>query len=120
MTSEGKYECPPRHWLSRQSIRRSVLNEIMGKSPGIQRRAFSAYTCARSMDTSALGLILSLAIGAVGAGLFIYGKKQQRWPQMTGGIVLCIYPYFVPNLWLMGAIAAVIVAAVWITVRMGN
>jgi hypothetical protein len=71
------------------------------------------------MDLSTTGLMLSLAIGAVGAGLFIYGKKQQRWPQMAGGILLSIYPYFIPNLWVMGAIAVLIIAGVWIAVRQG-
>ena len=71
------------------------------------------------MNTSAAGLFLSLAIGAVGAGFFLYGRKQQRWPQMVGGILLSIYPYFVPNLWVMAAVAGILVAAVWVAVRMG-
>jgi hypothetical protein len=71
------------------------------------------------MDTSFGGLFLSLVIGAVGTGLFLYGKKQGRLPQMIAGVVLCIYPYFVPNLWLMGGIAALIVAAVWVAALKG-
>lgn len=72
-----------------------------------------------TIDLSGPGLFLSLIIGAIGAGLFIYGRKQQRWPQLAGGILLCIYPYFVPNLWLMGGIAVALIAAVWISVRLG-
>ncbi len=68
----------------------------------------------QQMDLSAGALFLSLAIGAVGAGLFLYGKKQSRPPQMIGGLLLCLYPYFVSNLWLMGGIALVIVACVWV------
>jgi hypothetical protein len=71
------------------------------------------------MDLSAAGLFLSLAIGAVGAGLFIYGKKQARWPQMLGGVLLSLYPYFVPNLWVMAGIAVGIMLAVWVAVRRG-
>ena len=71
------------------------------------------------MDLSTGGLMLSLAIGAVGTGLFLYGKKQQRIPTMIAGVVLCVYPYFVPNLWLMGAVALGILAAVWLMTRMG-
>jgi hypothetical protein len=66
------------------------------------------------MDLSSGSLFLSLVIGAVGAGLFIYGKKQSRPPQMIGGLLLSFYPYFVSNLWLMGGIAVTIVAAVWV------
>ena len=71
------------------------------------------------VDFSASGLFLSLLIGAVGAGLFIYGRKQQRFPQMIGGGLLSLYPYFVSNLWLMGGIAVAIVAGVWIATRLG-
>ncbi len=71
------------------------------------------------MDTSTGALFLSLLIGAAGAGLFIYGKRQARWPQMIGGALLAFFPYFVPNVWLMSGIALGLVAAVWITVRFG-
>lgn len=68
----------------------------------------------QDMDLSTAGLFLSLVIGAIGAGLFIYGKKQSRPPQMIGGLLLSGYPYFISNLWLMGGIAVAIVAAVWV------
>jgi len=71
------------------------------------------------MDLSTGGLFLSLIIGAIGAGLFIYGKKQGRLPQMIGGVVLSLYPYFISNLWLMGGIAVAIVAAVWVAALKG-
>jgi hypothetical protein len=71
------------------------------------------------MDFSGGSLFLSLAIGAVGAGFFIYGKKQSRLPQLIGGIVLSLYPYFVPNLWVMGGIAMGVVAAIFVAVRAG-
>ena len=71
------------------------------------------------MDGSSAGLFLSLLIGAVGAGLFIYGKKQARWPQMLGGALLSLYPYFVSNLWLMSGVAVALIAGVWIAVRLG-
>jgi hypothetical protein len=71
------------------------------------------------MDFSAGSLFLSLAIGTVGAGFFIYGKKQARLPQLVGGIVLSLYPYFISNLWVMGGIAVGIVAAIFIAVRAG-
>jgi hypothetical protein len=63
---------------------------------------------------------VSLAIGAVGTGLFIYGKKQSRWPQLVGGILLCIYPYFVSNVWVMLGIAVALLAAVVVLVRVGH
>jgi hypothetical protein len=71
------------------------------------------------MDFSAGSLFLSLAIGAVGTGLFLYGKKQRRIPQLIGGIVLTVYPYFIPNLWVMGGIAVGIVLVVWLATLKG-
>ncbi len=71
------------------------------------------------MDLSAGSLFLSLAIGTVGVGLFIYGKKQRRIPQPAGGVLLSLYPYFVSNLWLMGGIAVGIVLVVWLATLKG-
>ena len=87
------------------------MNEVYPK-PRL-RGGFPLYF-SQDMDLSSGGLFLSLVIGAVGAGLFIYGKKQSRSPQMIGGLLLSLYPYFISNLWLMGGIAVAIVAAVWV------
>ena len=72
------------------------------------------------MDTNTAWLFVSLLIGAVGTGLFIYGKRQSRWPPLVCGIVLCVYPYFVSNLWVMLGIAAALLALVWLLVRRGH
>jgi len=42
-------------------------------------------------------------IGLVGFGLFLYGKKQQRIPQLGVGLALMVYPYFVPSAVWMGS-----------------
>jgi hypothetical protein len=64
-------------------------------------------------------LLLSFVIGCVGLGFFTYGKRQGRFPHMLAGLSLLIYPYFVPSLILMAAIAFGVVAATWIAVRLG-
>jgi hypothetical protein len=71
------------------------------------------------MEFSSVGLFLSLAISTVGAGFFLFGRKQARMPQMVGGLVLIIYPYFVGNLWLMAGIAVAVIAGIGIAVRQG-
>ena len=38
--------------------------------------------------------ILSLVPSGAGFVLFTYGRKQQRWPHLLGGILLMVYPYF--------------------------
>jgi hypothetical protein len=72
------------------------------------------------MNTDAAWLLVSLAIGSVGVGLFLYGKKQSRWPQLVCGLILCIYPYFVSNVWVMLGIALALLAAVVVLVRIGQ
>ena len=39
-------------------------------------------------------LFISLIPSGIGFVLFVYGKKQQRWPQLVAGLVLMAYPYF--------------------------
>jgi hypothetical protein len=64
-------------------------------------------------------LFLSLITSGVGFVLFMYGKKQDRWPQLAGGIALMVYPYFVSSVTWTLAVGAGIIAAVWIAVRQG-
>jgi len=64
-------------------------------------------------------LFLSLITSGVGFVLFVYGKKQGRWPQLAGGLALMAYPYFVSTLAATLVIGAAIMAAVWIAVRQG-
>jgi len=64
-------------------------------------------------------LLLSVLISAVGVGFFVYGKKQQRAPHLVVGIVLIGYTYFVSSVAVMLAIAAALVVALWLAVRMG-
>jgi hypothetical protein len=63
-------------------------------------------------------LLCSVLISAVGVGFFLYGKKQQRWPQLLVGIVLMGYTYFVSSVAVMIAIAATLLIALWLAVRM--
>jgi len=62
-------------------------------------------------------LILSLIPSGIGFVLFVYGKKQGRWPQLAGGLLLMAYPYFTQSVAaLLGvgvALGAAIYYAVW-------
>ena len=71
------------------------------------------------MDGSAGRLFLSLLISSVGVGLFLYGRKQGRIPQLVAGLALVIYPYFVGNLLLMGGLAVALLAGLAVAVRLG-
>jgi hypothetical protein len=64
-------------------------------------------------------IFLSLIPGGIGFVLFVYGKKQQRWPHLTAGLLLMVYPYFTAGLVSMVAVGATIGFLLWYLVRLG-
>ena len=64
-------------------------------------------------------LFASLILGGVGFVLFVYGKKQGRWPHLAAGLLLMVYPYFTPGLISLVATGATIVFVLWYAVRRG-
>ena len=64
-------------------------------------------------------MLASLLVSSVGFGLFIYGKKQERIPQLIAGLAMMIYPAFVSSPVLMLAIGVALVGGVWFAVRAG-
>ena len=64
-------------------------------------------------------LIASLLISSVGLGLTSYGKKMARLPQLVAGLVLLVYPYFVPAVVPMVIVAVVLLAAMWLAIQRG-
>jgi hypothetical protein len=71
------------------------------------------------MDLDGNVLLLSLVVSSVGFVCLAYGKKQGRVPQMVAGLALMIYPYFVSNLLVLALIAALVLALLVVTVRLG-
>ena len=60
---------------------------------------------------STTSIIWGILFGAIGMGYLIYGRKQRRSLALLSGIVLCAFPYFVSNVFLMiliGIIAMVL------------
>ncbi len=72
------------------------------------------------MDFDANSLIASLVVSSIGTVAFIYGKRQSRVPHMAIGAILCIFPYFITDLYLMGGITLVLLGALWGGVRFLN
>lgn len=64
-------------------------------------------------------LFASLIPGGIGFVLFVYGKKEGRWPQLTAGLLLMAYPYFTPGLISLVATGAAICLALWYAIRLG-
>ncbi len=64
-------------------------------------------------------LFASLIPGGVGFVLFVYGKKQERWPQLVAGLLFMVYPYFATSITSLVAVGAVIASLLWYVLRMG-
>ncbi len=71
------------------------------------------------MELDGTSLLVSFLIGGIGFVSFAYGKKQGRAPQLIIGILLMVFPYFVPNPRLAGGITAGLLALLWVAVRAG-
>ena len=64
-------------------------------------------------------LIASLIVSSIGFVAFSYGKRQRRVPQVVAGLLLMVFPYAVPQVPLMAAIAGVLLAAMGVAIRLG-
>lgn len=71
------------------------------------------------MNLDPTWLFVSLFPSGAGFVLFVYGKKQQRWPHLAAGIALFIYPYFTGTVAGLIGIGAAIGLALWMAVRLG-
>lgn len=71
------------------------------------------------MDFGPSSLIASLVVSSIGFVVFVYGKRQQRVPQVVVGLALMGFPYLVPSVAFMGPIAAVLLIGLWLATRFG-
>ena len=71
------------------------------------------------MNLDPTWLFLSLFPSGVGFVLLVYGKKQQRWPQLICGLALLIYPYFTETATGLIGVGAAIGVGLWIALRLG-
>jgi hypothetical protein len=73
----------------------------------------------RFMSFEPTSLFVAVVMSGIGFALFVYGKKQQRGPQLGAGLALMVYPYFVSGALAMIAVGAAICIALWVAVRLG-
>ena len=64
-------------------------------------------------------LFLSLIPGGIGFVLFVYGKKQERWPQLIAGVAFMAYPYFTPSVTALIGVGVLIGGGLWTAIRLG-
>lgn len=71
------------------------------------------------MNFDAGNIIAGLVVSGVGFVFFSYGKKMGRAPHVITGLVLMIFPYFVPGVLLMLGIGALLCALLHLATRAG-
>ena len=71
------------------------------------------------MNLDPTWLFLSLIPGGIGFVLFVYGKKQQRWPQLGAGLALLIYPYFTDSVTALLIVGLAIGVGLFAAIRLG-
>lgn len=60
------------------------------------------------------GIWVGLVTGVIGAGYFVYGKKQGSPVPLIAGILLMVYPYFIDSLLISICIGIGLVVAPFI------
>ena len=65
-------------------------------------------------------LFLSLLTGGLGMGLFLYGKREDRWPQLVVGLLFMVYPYFTGTVTSLVVVGALLLGVLWYLVRTGR
>lgn len=71
------------------------------------------------MSFDPASLIVSLVLGSIGFVAFVYGKRQSRVPHMVAGALLTIFPVFISNALVAGAVGVGIIALWFLAVRLG-
>lgn len=72
-----------------------------------------------AVDLDANTLIAGLVVSGVGFVFFSYGRKMGRMPHLATGVVLMVFPYFVPGVLLTFGIAALLCALLYAATRAG-
>ena len=64
-------------------------------------------------------LLLSLIPSGIGFVLFRYGRKAERWPQLVGGLVFMVYPYFTSSASMLVGVGSFLGIAMYFIIRAG-
>jgi hypothetical protein len=59
-------------------------------------------------------LMVSVLFSSIGAGYFVYGKKQRQVVPLLTGLALCVYPYFLSNGYAIVVVGILLTAVPWL------
>lgn len=71
------------------------------------------------MDFTPAQLLGSLIASSIGMGLFLYGKREARPPQLVVGVAMMLYPALVPGALAMLGIGLALLAGLWGALQAG-
>jgi len=95
-------------------------NPVSIKSHGQADRICSSVTPAETVNLFDINfLFASLLWGSIGAGYFIYGKKQQAMMPMICGVAMVLASCFVSSWLLMSLICIALMVAVYLLAKRG-
>jgi hypothetical protein len=72
------------------------------------------------MNLDPAWLFLSLLTGTIGFGLFLYGKREDRWPHLAIGLLFMVYPYFTESVTSLVVVGVLLLGVLWFLVRTGR
>jgi hypothetical protein len=55
-------------------------------------------------------LMWGMFFGSIGVGFFIYGRKQKAVVPLCAGVALCVFPYFIANVYVLVLVGVVLMA----------
>lgn len=84
-----------------------------------QRSGMTRAQQRMDLDLGIGGLMAGLVLSSIGFGLFLFGKKQRRAPQLAGGVLLMVLPIAPCALWIEWLVGAAICGGVWLAARAG-
>ncbi len=71
------------------------------------------------MNLSPGWIFASLIVSSIGFILLNYGRKFARVPQVVVGVLMLVYPYFVPGVLANVLVAVGLLAVLGVVVRLG-
>jgi hypothetical protein len=71
------------------------------------------------LDLTPGSLFASLLVSSAGFTCFMYGKKQERLPQVIAGLALMVFPVFVTSPVWMLTVGAAVLGGLWASTRAG-
>lgn len=71
------------------------------------------------MELDVSSLAAGFVVSSVGFVLFNYGRKMGRIPHVVVGLILLVFPYFVPSVLVMFGITALLGGLLYVAVQRG-